>query len=784
MPDTDQNFEGLGNVNNVLPPDPNGDVGPDHYVQTVNLSFAIWDKSGQLLYGPANLNTLWQGFGGPCETTNNGDPIVLYDHLADRWLISQFAIPNLFPFGLGPFYQCIAVSQTTDPMGAYFRYEFLISNTKLNDYPKFGVWSDAYYMAVNQFNQLFLDWAGQGVVAFERDRMLQGLPARMVYFDLFSTDPNLGGMLPADMDGPSPPAGAPAPFMQVDDDASGFSPDQLQIWEFFADWADPANSTFQFDRALPTIPFDSNLCGYARNCIPQPGGANVDAISDRLMYRLQYRNFGSHQTLVVNHTVDVNGNDQAGIRWYEVRDSGGGWILYQQGSYSPDETHRWMGSAAMDGFGNLALGFSASSTSVHPSIRYVGRLAGDPLGTLPQGEATLIAGSGYQTHSSGRWGDYSMLAVDPIDDCTYWYTQEYYAVTGSVTWQTRIGSFRFPGCGGPPPPPPPPPPPSATDTPTPSSTPLPTNTPTSTPLPPPRPTDTPTADPTLVPSDTPAPTDTPTESSTPTETPLPPPPPPPPSADTIYLSFTADGTLEGVSFADEDILKHEPAAGTWSLYFDGSDVGLGSTDVDAFSTLPDGSLLISVNSFLYYIPGFGFIGDADIVRFVPNALGSDTAGSFEWYFDGSDVGLTAWAEDIDAIDFAPDGRLLLSTVSYVSVPGAFGSDEDLVAFSPSSLGVSTSGTWSLYFDGSDVGLSTTSDEDIDAVWVHSPTGEIYLSTAGSFAVSGLDGTGADIFICAPGALGPTTSCTFTMYWDAANFGWAGQNTDGIQISRP
>ncbi|HLF37526.1 MAG TPA: hypothetical protein VI520_06300, partial [Anaerolineales bacterium] len=232
MPATDQNFEGLNNVNGVLPPDTNGDVGPNHYVQIVNLSFAIWDKSGNLLYGPANTNTLWQAGGGVCATNNNGDPIVLYDHLADRWLISQFALPNFWLLGLGPFYQCIAISQTPDPTGAYHLYTFQISNTKLNDYPKFGVWPDGYYMAMNQFNQLTLSWAGQGVVAFERDKMLQGVTARGVLFDMYNTDQDLGGLLPADLDGPIPPAGAPNPFVLVDDDGWGYSPDQLQIWNF------------------------------------------------------------------------------------------------------------------------------------------------------------------------------------------------------------------------------------------------------------------------------------------------------------------------------------------------------------------------------------------------------------------------------------------------------------------------------------------------------------------------------------------------------------------------
>ena len=217
-------------------------------MQWVNLSFAVYSKGTTtappaLLYGPAPANTLWSGFGGPCETRNDGDPIVRYDHLADRWVMSQLAVPNSF-LGIlfGPFYECIAVSATPDPLGAYYRYQFSFS--KLNDYPKMGVWSDGYYMTMNQFSAISLQFAGQGVVAFDRDKMLAGLPASAIYYDLAPVDMNLGGMLPADLDGPAPPAGSPAYFVQVDDDAWGAEPDQLQIWKFHTDWANPAQSSF------------------------------------------------------------------------------------------------------------------------------------------------------------------------------------------------------------------------------------------------------------------------------------------------------------------------------------------------------------------------------------------------------------------------------------------------------------------------------------------------------------------------------------------------------------
>ena len=436
------NQEGVNNVNYVLPPDTQGDIGPNHYVQIVNFSYAIWDRQGNLLLGPANNNTVWSGFGGPCEQTNNGDPIVLYDHQADRWLLSQFSFPN--GSSSGPYYQCIAISATGDPTGNWHRYEYLISNTKLNDYPKFGIWPDGYYMTANQF-EYSTGWyyAGQYVAVFERDQMLLGNPARMIYGDMWTYAPYLYGMLPSDLDGPEPPTGAPNSYMQVEE-----NPDRLRIWEFHVDWVTPANSTFTAKQTINTAPFDTSLCpSGSRQCIPQPDGApKVDAISDRLMYRLQYRNFGGYQTLVANHSVDENDSDHAGIRWYELRSSGGDWAIHQQGTFASDSEHRWMGSVAMNRFGDIALGYSVSSETTYPSIRFTGRLGGDPLGVMTKGEGEVVAGNGVQLHSTSRWGDYSMMSVDPVDDCTFWYTQEYYASTSNYSWRTRIASFRLRDC--------------------------------------------------------------------------------------------------------------------------------------------------------------------------------------------------------------------------------------------------------------------------------------------------------------------------------------------------
>ncbi|MFL6612086.1 MAG: hypothetical protein ACJ8HF_27970, partial [Pseudomonas sp.] len=424
MPTPIANFEGIFNLWGGYPPDTSGDVGPNHYVQIVNVGFQIFSKTGTSLYGPANNNTLFAGFGGMCETTNRGDPIAVYDSMADRFVVSWFAFTN----GNGPTSQCVAVTATPDPTGVWYRYEFAVG-TAFEDYPHMGVWPDAYYMTTNTFGGP----GGGGNYAFERQRMLEGDPtARMVVFRGAG-----GGFLPSDVDGNAPPAGSPAYFMRF----SGTS--TLQEYKFHVDWTNPANSTFTGPVSITVTPFDSGIGG-----IPQPGTpATLDTLSDRLMYRLAYRNLGTHESILATHTVD-SGSDIAGVRWYEVRDPNGATpTVFQQGTYAPmDGTDRWMPSIAMDHQGNIAVGFSASSTSVYPSIRYAGRLVSDPPGQMSQGEETLIAGTGSQTGSVGRWGDYAQMSVDPTDDCTFWFTTEYIQVTGERTWRTRIGSFKFPGC--------------------------------------------------------------------------------------------------------------------------------------------------------------------------------------------------------------------------------------------------------------------------------------------------------------------------------------------------
>jgi hypothetical protein len=442
IPGPEFSFEGNRNSENasgVSPPDTNGDIGPNHYVQTVNLIFSIYNRAGNRLLGPLPNNVLWAGFGGDCQTRNNGDPIVLYDHMADRWLLSQFTTA-------APFHQCIAISQTPDPTGTWFRYDYIIPSGIFNDYPKFGVWPDGYYMSAGSRG---IPGPTTDVFAFERPLMLVGGVARMV---TFTTPSALGYVapMPADLDGPLPPVGAPNTFVGVKQSV----PQALYLFQFHVDWTNPANSTFGLsgmpnDTLSSIAPF-TLICPSTRNCIQQPPPTTIglDALTGRyVMYRAQYRNFGTHESIVFNHTVEAGGPQIAGVRWYEVRNPTASPTIFQQGTYAPaDGVSRWMGSAAMDRNGNFAVGYSVASPTVFPGIRYAGRVPSDPPGTLGQGEATLIAGSGSQTSTGSRWGDYSMLAVDPVDDCTFWCTTEYYTTTSSTGWQTRIGRFRFPDC--------------------------------------------------------------------------------------------------------------------------------------------------------------------------------------------------------------------------------------------------------------------------------------------------------------------------------------------------
>ncbi len=432
-PAVNSTFEGLGQGQygfsvQYAPPDTNGAVGTTQYVQWVNVSFAIFNKATHaLVAGPTAGNTLWSGFGGGCQNNNDGDPIVLFDKAAQRWVFSQFSVSTT------PYLQCIAVSATSDATGSYYRYSFKYNN--FDDYPKMGVWADAYYETFNMFSSTTGAFVGSDACAYDRSAMLAGAAATQVCFQQPS---GVGGLLPADIDGSTaPPTGSPNYMLN-------YGTNRLRLYKFHVDFSTPSNSSFTGPTAISVAAF-TPLCG-GGTCVPQPGTTQqLDSLADRLMYRLAYRNFGTHESLVVNHSVAVSGG--GGVRWYEIQNPSGTPALAQQGTFAPDSSYRWMGSIAMDQAGDIALGYSVSNgNSIHPSIAYTGRVPTDPAGTM-EAEVNVVSGGGSQNGGLNRWGDYSAMQVDPVDDCTFWYTTEYLKTSGSFNWNTRIVSFKFPGCG-------------------------------------------------------------------------------------------------------------------------------------------------------------------------------------------------------------------------------------------------------------------------------------------------------------------------------------------------
>ena len=417
------NVGGITNVYGIAPPDTDGDVGPDHYFQMVNNGFAIYNKTGVKVYGPADNITLWNGFPGPWSSTNDGDPVVLYDEYADRWIATQFSLPN---YPSGPCYELVAVSETGDPQGAWYRYAFQFDD--MPDYPKFGIWPDGYYFTSNQFNNG--NWVGGAVSALDRDAMLVGDPdAEMLFFEMGSSN---GSILPTDADGAmEPPAGSPCYFVSL-------SGNSVKLWESNIDWDNTTGSSIDYIGFVAVTPYtDDNIS------ISQPGTSQkLDDLAGRLMYRLQYRNFGDYEVMVTNHTVNA-GSGQAGVRWYELRKYDGDWEMYQQGTFAPADGHsRWMASVAMNDYGDIAVGYSISSSSKYPSIYIAGQSAGAPmgLGVLDIEEIPIKEGNKSQA-GLDRWGDYSAMSVDPTDGITFWYTTQY--TNSGWSWRTQIAAVNF-----------------------------------------------------------------------------------------------------------------------------------------------------------------------------------------------------------------------------------------------------------------------------------------------------------------------------------------------------
>ena len=415
-------FDGIGNpasCGGCTPPDTVGDVGPNHYIQMANSTkVSIYNKTGTLLTPAFDLGSLWTS--GNCAA-NAGDPVVRYDGQADRWVLSQFN---------GASFLCFAVSQTPDPTGAYYTYEFNVGS--FPDYFKVGVWPDGYYVSANETSYT--------AYAFDRAMMLIGQPAT---FQKFTGETNF--LLPSDLDGKTPPpAGAPNLFYTFKDNSFHGGVDRIELLAFHVDWAVPGNSTFTLLNTINVAPFTYTVCGFfVLSCISQGGTAQkVDPVSEWPMFAFPYRNSGGVQRLAGTFTIGGSpGQAGAAPRWFELRNTGTGWTLFQEGTINPgDGKDRWMGSIAMDKVGNLAIGYSVSNSTMFPDIRYTVHRFNDAPGTT-QTETVLISGGGSQT-GSNRWGDYSAMSIDPSDDTSFWYTNEYYAASSSTNWATRIGKFR------------------------------------------------------------------------------------------------------------------------------------------------------------------------------------------------------------------------------------------------------------------------------------------------------------------------------------------------------
>jgi hypothetical protein len=434
-------FEGIGQGFTGFslggaPPDTNGAVGATQYVQTVNAALAVFDKAtGQLKFGAETFKTLFSGFGGPCQNDGGSDPVVLYDKMANRWLLSILITTK------GQHSECLAISTTSDATGSYNRYEMPFT-TVLNDFPKWGVWPDAYYMTGNEFDDTS-GFIGRQACAVNRNAAINGQPLQMVCLPFPTSVP--GAALPSDMDGIARPAAGTPNFIF----ALGGDHASLLMFKFHVDFSNTSNSTFTGPTTIPVAAFNE-LCP-GSSCVPQAGTTQLlSSIGDVPNHRVAYRNFGDHESIVLNHSVSAN--SVAGVRWYEIRNPNGTPTVFQQGTFQPDSNWRWMGSVAMDQSGDIAAGYSQSSSAIHPEIAVTGRTPSDPLGTL-ETENVVFSGSGSQIGGNPpltRWGDYSAMTVDPGDDCTFFYTQEYIPTNGFFNWHTRIVSFKMNNCGAPP----------------------------------------------------------------------------------------------------------------------------------------------------------------------------------------------------------------------------------------------------------------------------------------------------------------------------------------------
>jgi hypothetical protein len=423
------------------PPDPNSAVGATQVVETVNLSFAVFDKTtGATVLGPIPIASLWNGFNSSCSSTvgvSLADPIVLYDKIAGRWVMRIVTL-------LDPYFVCMAVSTTSDATGTWYQYAFSVAADGRQSGQKMGLWPDGYYLSQWTYNASGT-YQGPEACVVNRAQMIIGKTATMQCFQLRSTV--IYGMVPSDLDGmTAPPAGSPNYYLIQGPAGSN----TLLLYRFHVNFTTPADSTFTGPVSIAVAPYTPGSRDMLV-ALPQPGTTQLlDVNGSDLMPRLAYRNFATasppHESLVVTQSVIAGTGSSArtAVRWYELRSPATTPTVYQQGTYSPNNTNRWMGSIAMDMMGDMAIGYTAGSATIYPTIRYTGRQSTDPLDTM-ENEVAIFAGIGSQT-GGGRWGDYSSMSVDPSDDCTMWYTGQYMGKTGQLNWGTRLFSFKFPSC--------------------------------------------------------------------------------------------------------------------------------------------------------------------------------------------------------------------------------------------------------------------------------------------------------------------------------------------------
>ncbi|MCP4153054.1 MAG: hypothetical protein GY757_35305 [bacterium] len=444
-PTTLSSFNGMNFDSNGAgwPPDTTGDVGTTYYVQAVNTSIGIYRKSDGSLVSATTFDSFFGGTGisgTPCDSNNNGDPLVLYDRYSNRWFILDFAWYSSYSGGS---YYSIAVSKTGDPTGDWWQYAFQADNVLMNDYPKAGIWHDGIYITANMFNFSSGSYQHVKVWALRKPDIYNGTLISQTVTDSHTRAYSL---LPSNAkSATAPPSSAPNYMYCLDANewGSGHS-DALCVWKYDVDWNNAGNTTWTGPTVLGTAAFSLTA-----SQVPQKDtSTTLDTLYGRLMYPSFYRNFGSYESVYLCHVADTS--SRRAMRWYEVRINNGTSSIYQQSTYSPDSNHRWMGSIGADRFGNMLMGYSESSSNMFPAISYAGRMASDPLNTLTEGENTMVSGGGSQTLYN-RWGDYSTMSIDPVDDETFWYTQEYYSSSGT-NWNTRIGSIRMPSAFPPAPP--------------------------------------------------------------------------------------------------------------------------------------------------------------------------------------------------------------------------------------------------------------------------------------------------------------------------------------------